>query len=212
MVDAEGRARLSPKTVTFRPQAVWRVHSAHFRPAQFRADITGNARFSPIRSGQGRVIPTWYGARTLACAMMETVLHDVPAPPENHILDVERLREVDMRVSRVRCDRVFAMVDLSAKGLKRIGLQRTDLIDTPINDYPRTREWAVRLHAETAAHGLLWVSRQADEAKALVLFGDRIAESAFKPEIDREPLYEGEHLDALLLLAEHVGITQVIGL
>ena len=139
-------------------------------------------------------------ARTLACAMMETVLHDVSAPPENHILDVERLREVDMRVSRVRCDRVFAMVDLSAKGLKRIGLQRTDLIDTPINDYPRTREWAVRLHAETAAHGLLWVSRQADEAKALVLFGDRIAESAFKPEIDREPLYEGEHLDALLCL------------
>jgi hypothetical protein len=82
---------------------------------------------------------------------------------------------------------------------------------SPIRPRPLLKT-SLDLHAETAAHGLLWVSRQADEAKALVLFGDRIAESAFKPEIDREPLYEGEHLDALLSLAEHVGITQVIGL
>ena len=41
---------------------------------------------------------------------------------------------------------------------------------------------------------------------------DRIAESAFKVELDRERLYEGEHLDALLGLAEHVGIGRVIGL
>jgi hypothetical protein len=45
-----------------------------------------------------------------------------------------------------------------------------------------------------------------------MVFGDRIAESACKIEIDRERIYEGEHLDALLELAEHVGITQVIGL
>jgi len=91
-------------------------------------------------------------------------------------------------------------------------LQRRDLIDTPVGDYPRTREWAFRLHAETSAYGLLWISRQDDEAKALVLFGDRITESAFGIEIDREPLYEGKHLDALLTLAERLGITQLIGL
>jgi hypothetical protein len=144
--------------------------------------------------------------------MMETILHDVPAPPEGYILDVERLREADIRVSRVRCQRALTLVDLSSKGLKRIGLQRRDLNDTPVEDYPRTREWAGRLHAQTSAHGLLWISRQDDEAKALLLFGDRITEPAFRIEIDREPLYEGEHLDALLALAEHVGITQVIGL
>jgi RES domain len=209
---AEGKGKRSPKTVSFRPQAIWRVHPAPYRPAQFRSGPDGDARFSPIRSSDGRAIPTWYGARTLSCAMMETVLHDVPAPPDEYILDVERLREADIRVSRVRCRRALTMVDLSSKGLKRIGLQRRDLIDTPVGDYPRTREWAVRLHAETSAHGLLWISRQDDEAKALVLFGDRITESAFGIEIDREPLYEGKHLDALLTLAEHLGITQVIGL
>jgi hypothetical protein len=86
-------------------------------------------------------------------------------------------------------------------------LQRRDLIDTPVGDYPRTREWAVRLPAETSAYGLLWISRQNDEAKALVLFGDRITEPAFRIEIDREPFYEGEHLDALLTLAERQTVT-----
>jgi len=35
--------------------------------------------------------------------MMETILHDVAAPPENYILDLERLRDADIRISRVRC-------------------------------------------------------------------------------------------------------------
>jgi hypothetical protein len=69
-----------------------------------------------------------------------------------------------------------------------------------------------KLSAGPGVCGLLWIPRQDDEAKALVLFGDRITESAFGIEIDREPLYEGKHLDALLTLAEHLGITQVIGL
>jgi hypothetical protein len=68
------------------------------------------------------------------------------------------------------------------------------------------------MHTQTSAHGLLWTSRQDDSAKALVVFGDRIAESAFRVEIDRDRVYEGGHLDALLELAEHVGINQVIGL
>jgi hypothetical protein len=209
---AEGKRRPSPKIVTFRPQAIWRVHPARYRPAEFHTGTGGNARFSPIQTPAGAVIPTWYGARTVACAMMETVLHDIPAPPTDYILDVERLRDADIRISRIRCKRVLSLVDLSSKGLKRIGLYRRDLIDTPVQEYDHSREWAIRLHTQTPAQGLLWTSRQDDSAKALVLFGDRIPESAFKVEIDRARLYEGEHLDALLNLAEHVGITQVIGL
>jgi hypothetical protein len=208
----EGTRAPSPRIATFRPQAIWRVHPARYRPAQFRSETDGDARFSPIQNAKGAVIPTWYGSRTVACAMMETALHDVPAPPADYILDIERLRDADLRISRIRCKRALSLVDLSSKGLKRIGLQRKDIIDTPVEEYKRSREWATRLHTQTPAHGLLWTSRQDDAAKALVVFGDRIAESAFKIEIDRERIYEGEHLDALLGLAEHVGITQVIGL
>lgn len=208
----EGKRPPSPKIITFRPQAIWRIHPARYRPAEFRSGTDGDARFSPIRNAKGAVIPTWYGARTVACSMMETVLHDVPAPPTDYILDIERLRDADIRISRVRCKRALSLVDLSSKGLKRIGLQRRDIIDTSVEEYARCREWAIRLHTQTSAHGLLWTSRQDDEAKALVVFGDRIAESAFTVEIDRDRVYEGEHLDVLLELAEHVGISQVMGL
>ena len=62
------------------------------------------------------------------------------------------------------------------------------------------------------ASGLLWTSRQDDVARAVALFGDRLSESAFKIEVDREPLCENEHLDALLELAEHIGIERLFGL
>jgi hypothetical protein len=208
----EGKRAPSPKIITFRPQAIWRIHPARYRPTEFRSGRDADARFNPILNAKNAVIPTWYGARTVACVMMETILHDVLAPPTGYILDIERLRDADLRISRLRCKRALSLVDLSSKRLKRIGLQRRDIIDTPVEEYVRSREWAVRLRTETSPHGLLWTSRQDDEAKALVVFGDRISESAFSVELDRDRVYEGEHLDALLALAEHVGISQVIGL
>ena len=74
--------------------------------------------------------------------MMETVFHDVPTPPGGYILDIDALREQHLVVSRIRPKRRLQAVDLSVKGLKRLGLHRTDLIDTPVTAYPRTREWA----------------------------------------------------------------------
>jgi hypothetical protein len=144
--------------------------------------------------------------------MMETVFHDVPTPPGEYIFDIETLREQNLVVSRIRPKRRLQAVDLSTKGLKRLGLQRTDVIDTPVTAYPQTREWAEWLHGFEAAKGLLWTSRQDDGARAVALFGDRLPESAFRVEIDREPLCEDEYLDVLLELAEHLGIESFFGL
>ncbi len=201
-----------PKLVTLGAGALWRVHSNSYRPTQFNSSSRGDARFSPIERPDGTIVPVLYGASTLAGAMMETVFHEVPTPPGGYILDIDALREQHLVVSRLRTKRRLQTVDLSVKGLKRLGLHRTDLIDTPVTAYPRTREWAEWLHAETAAKGLLWTSRQDDTARAAALFGDRVAESAFKVEIDCEPLCEDEHLDALLELAEHIGIEHLFGL
>ncbi len=88
------------------------------------------------------------------------------------------------------------------KGLKRLGLHRTDIIDTPVTAYPLTRDRAEWLHGATRAAGLLWTSRQDDAARAVASFGDRLSASVLKIEVDREPLCEDEYLDALLELAE----------
>lgn len=202
----------SPKLVALSPRAIWRVHAASYRPGQFHPGGNGDARFSPLYRADKTSIPTLYGASTLAGAMMETIFHDVPTPPTGYILDIEKLREAGLTVSRIRAKRSLQLVDLSTKGLKRIGLKRTDLIDTPVDSYASTRAWAEWFHAQTKAKGLLWTSRQDDQAKALVLFGDQIAESAFRVDVDREPVHEGERLDSLLALAEHIGIDRIYGL
>lgn len=191
---------------------IWRVHASRFRAGKFHPGGSGDARFSPIYQPDKKPIRTLYGASTLEGAMMETVFHDVPTPPAEYILDIGRLREAEIVVSRIRPERSLPLVDLSTKGLKRMGLERTDLIDTSVNLYPNTRAWAEWLHQHCKAKGLLWTSRQDDEAKALVLFGDRIAESAFHVEVDREPVHENQHRDALLALAERIGIKRIYGL
>lgn len=201
-----------PKVVTLKPRTIWRVHAAQYRPAQFHPGGNGDARFSPIYRPDKTPIPTIYGASTFAGAIMETIFHDVPTPPAGYILDIEKLREAEIVVSRIRAKRTLPLVDLSTKGLKRMGLRRADLIDTPVNLYPGTRAWAEWLHQQSRTKGLLWTSRQDDEAKALILFGDRIAESAFRVEVDREPVYENQHLDELLDIAEHIGIERIHGL
>ena len=202
----------SPKLVALGLGALWRVHSNSYRATQFNPSNRSDARFSPIRRPDGTTIPVLYGSSTLVGAMMETVFHDVPTLPGGYILDIDSLREQNLVVSRIRPKRRLQTVDLSAKGLKRLGLHRTDLIDTPVTAYPRTREWAAWFHTATPAKGLLWMSRQDDAARATVLFGDRLPESAFKIEVDREPLCQDEHLDVLLELAEHIGIEQLFGL
>jgi hypothetical protein len=202
----------SPRLVPIGAGALWRVHPASFRPTQFNSSHTGDARFSPIQRPDGTTIPVLYGASTLVGAMMETVFHDVPTPPGGYIFGIESLREQNLVVSRIRPKGRLHAVDLATKGLKRMGLQRIDLIDTPVTAYPQTREWAEWLHGVTGAKGLLWTSRQDDGARAVALFGDRLPESAFKVEIDREPLCEDEHLDVLLQLAEHMGIDRLFSL
>ena len=202
-----------PKLITLGKGALWRVHPRTYRAAEFNSRGSGDARFSPIHRPDGDLIPMLYGASTRAGALMETVFHDVPTPPRDYILDIETLRDQHLVVSRVRPKRSTKVVDLSTKGLKRLGLHRTDVIDTSTSIHPLTRQWAEWLHARaTEPAGLLWTSRQDDQARAVVLFGDRLTESAFEVEIDREPLTEGEHLDALLELADHIGIGRLFGL
>ena len=205
-------AKNSPKLVALGVGSLWRVHPASYRATEFNSSNSDDARFSPIRRPDGTTIPVLYAASTLAGAMMETIFHDIPTPPAEYILDIERLREQNLVVSRVRPKRRLQAVDLSTKGLKRLGLNRTDLIDTPVTAYPLTRDWAEWLHGAALATGLLWTSRQDDAARAMALFGDRLTESTFKVEVDREPLCEDEYLDALLELAAHIGIERLFGL
>ncbi len=184
---------------------IHRVHDEKYGSAQFNATSAGNARFSPIVNAKGKTIPALYGGSTFECAAMETVFRDIPYSPGFKTFDKDKL--TNKRTSVISPARDLKLVDLSNKALRKLGISRLQLIDSDAADYPNTRPWAVALHEQfSQAQGLVWVSRQDDEASAVVLFGDRLGKADFvevNPPADI--LGDPASYEQLLVLAQRIG-------
>jgi hypothetical protein len=186
---------------------LFRFHPVAYGPAEFNASGRGNARFSPISTARGKVIPTLYGGGSFECAAMETVFHDVPHASGFKSYAKDRLH--GWRVSVLRPSRELKLIDLSSKALRKLGIERSQLIDSEAIHYPHTRPWAAALHAQCdEADGLQWVSRQDDEARAVLLFGDRLRSRELIPagppaDIVADP----DSYARLLALALRIGVT-----
>lgn len=183
-----------------------RIHSSRFGATQYNPTGGGNARFSPIRDATGQVVPTLYAGSTFHCAAMETVFHDVPYAPG--FKAVQQRRFAGNLHSHVLLGSDLQLVDLSSKALRLLGVPRSQLIDTDADHYPCTRQWAEAIHAFAPhAQGLRWVSRQDDEAVAIVLFGDRVAGNDLKAQApSRDLLNDPVTFSDLLDLAERIGV------
>ena len=192
-------------------QVLHRVHQDQYRADQFNPGVRGNARFSPIQNDQGQSIPTLYCGTTMECALMETVFHDVPHTAGFKTLDKGKL--AGQVHSTVEVAQPMKVVDLASVPLRKLGVTRKLLIDTEKDQYPATRKWAEALHRQYPdAQGLSWVSRQDDSARAVMLFGDRIPDSALKSQgVSRSLVDDGSAYDAVLDLAERIGVHIVPG-
>ncbi|MGY0576215.1 RES family NAD+ phosphorylase [Bradyrhizobium sp. RDM12] len=178
-------ANLVNMTTWPKGQVVHRIHPKVYGNNQFNPGPNGNARFSPIKALGGSNIPTLYGGTTFDCAAMETVFHDVPFVAGLKTFDKQKL--AGHAYSQVTPKRDLKLVDLSVPALKKLGIQRGQLIDTEKDGYPRTRNWAEAFHTACPhAEGLCWVSRQDDRALAIVIFGDRVAAADLSPEALRK--------------------------
>jgi len=186
-----------------------RVHQSKYAADRFNPGVQGNARFSPILDAQGNPVPTLYGGTTMACALMETVFHDVPHSAGFKSFDKGKL--VAQVHSTVRVEQALQLVDLASVPLRKLGVTRKQLIETEKDQYPATRKWAVAIRRQCPqAQGLTWVSRQDDSARAVVLFGDRIPGAALRAENDsRSLLDDASAYDAVLDLAERIGVNIV---
>jgi hypothetical protein len=192
-------------------QLLERVHPDRFGATEFNPGTVGNARFSPIRDDKGVLIPTLYAGTTLACALMESVFHDVPYTAGLKTFDKAKLTGQVHSTIETRSD--LTLVDLTTVALRRLGVTRPQLIETEKDRYPQTRLWAEALHREFPdAQGLTWVSRQDDTARACIIFGDRIPASALQQQgVSRglvgDPAAYGEVLD----LADRLDVAIVPG-
>jgi RES domain len=186
-----------------------RVHDLAFGGSEFNTSIKGNASFSPITDDAGVLIPTLYAGTTLDCALMETIFHDVPF--KAGFKPFSKLK-MDGKVHSVLLPTVnIRLIDLSTVALHKLGVKRTQLIDTTKAHYPATRRWAQALYTQfPAAQGLRWTSRQDDQAHVVMLFGTRVNPSDLGWTGSSESLLLDEHAHPSVIdLAIRIGVTLV---
>jgi RES domain len=183
---------------------LWRVHKLDRRPAELNPGVDVG-RFHPFSGSAGKPVATLYAASTWQGAVSETLFRDVPLRGAPR---TKRRAEIELRaMSLLRLRREVQLVELRGTGLRRLRLQRRELIETEADQYPRSAGWAAALHqAAPKAAGLVWTSRLHDPAAAVVFFGDRVAERDFSPVEGPIPLGIGKGLARVMELAEEAGI------
>lgn len=160
-------ANLRPATATWNAgRSLFRVHG------RTRADTFnpgyGRGRFHPIRDSRGVPIPTLYASDEIDGALSEVPFRGVTASGGG----IHRSSLESLFLSRLVSEIDLQLVDLTGLALRRLGVTRDQLVEVPARRYRDTARWAEALHQACAdAHGLMWVSRQCDTAKAVVLFG-----------------------------------------
>lgn len=174
----------------------------------YAGDDAHRGRFHPfIPYGSTEPLPVLYGASDFDGAVFETVFHDVPVKGAKRVPHAKLLHRL---VVALIPGRDLTLVNLTSEGLRRLELTRTELIDSDARSYPDTAAWARALHAHSEnIDGLLWVSRQRDTSRAVVLFGDRVKVDDLAVAPDEVPLTLGigRGLDLVSSAAARVGIT-----
>jgi hypothetical protein len=181
-----------------------RCQNARFGPTSFNPGL-GSGRFHPFEDVHGNMVPILYAAEHPDGALAETVFHDVPARGP-----AKRIRKPVLKglvLSALSPSRDLSLAQLFGFGLRRLGMTRRDLIEASEKQYPRTTAWARALHrCDEKIDGLVWVSRQNDDVRSVVLFGDRVPSSALRSIGTSLPIHDGPGYDLVRSAADRAGI------
>lgn len=195
-------------------QVIHVIHDTRFAPQSFNPGVDAKGaprnptRFAPIKSGRGKVVPYLYGGSTRECAIFETLFHNVPIDAKDKFVDLDDFaqRGHGQLVPR----RALRLADLTTDGLHRLKVPKEELIASAPRDYPATARWAEALHRQFKdIDGLIWMSRQRDRDRALMLFGDRVRGALTGSPVGAPLARNAELREAVLALALRAGIEAV---
>jgi hypothetical protein len=190
----------------------WRVYSKANAAHGFNPSSVGNARFSPLLDASGHTVPTLYLAQTPAAALMETVLHDCPAPSSGYILTLPPATDELRRMACLAVLEPLVLADFSAIGLRRLGLTKAQVVGSDKSGYPQSRELAQQVYAlRPDIQGIQWNARQDDRASAIVLFEPRTKPSSLAIWHQNQPINDGMALDELIELLDQLDAGLVFG-
>ncbi|MEX5305752.1 RES family NAD+ phosphorylase [Kocuria sp. CPCC 205258] len=145
-----------------------RVHSNTRTTVEFNSGFGPGGRFHFFGDPS---VPVLYAAATREAALAETLLRDRVVGDRRPLLRSTYANAVLAGVSPVRDLQVAQLYGL---GLTQLGVQATELTDTPIDNYPRTRLWAEAAH-RLGLDGIAWMSKRDNSTQSYMLFGDRVA-------------------------------------
>ncbi len=169
---------------------LWRVHSTVREPNVFNPCLGKPTRFAPLRDADGTCIPTLYAGRTRDASVFETIFRDLPPlplPRQVFTRDIDGTAMAELRTSRL-----LRLAPLFNGDLALVGQSRRTMIECHgLAAYAETARWAEAIHRDLPElDGLLWTSRQQDEAHALLLFGTRVRRDDLEI-VSAEPLDRG---------------------
>jgi RES domain-containing protein len=169
---------------------LYRVGSNRRGIAEFNPGVGSGTRFAFFGNP---VVPVLYAADTEECALAESLLHDIPVTGGRLTYDTY----ADSVLGRLVVGRTLRLASLRGLGLRRLGVSADQVTDTPASEYPRTVAWAAAGHA-AGFDGLAWTSRLCNDARAVVLFGDRCGDAVSQDPTFGRLFESGPGLDWLI--------------
>ena len=148
---------------------LYRVLSATRTATDFNPGFGSPTRFGFF--GRPKV-PILYAADTEDAAIAETLLHDIPAP--GGLLPYDQY--ATKVLVRLKVTRSVRLGVLHGTGLRRLKVTAAELTASAASSYHSTVRWAAAAH-RTGLDGLVWMSRQCNDTKAYVFFGDRCTDA-----------------------------------
>lgn len=180
---------------------LYRVHGNGRGATEFNPGFGSATRFAFFTDADDDTVPILYAADRPDAAVAETLLHDIPAT--GGILAYDDYAQRIM--SRITTTRSLRLATLHGLGLRRLGITADQVSSSPASTYPETVEWARAAHRQDL-DGLVWMSRQCNDARAYVFFGDRCG-SAFAPDASFGKVFAtGVDLMWLIDLAAPLGV------
>lgn len=187
------------------------MHDVAFAPESFNpgVDPVGvlrkPTRFAPIHSVHGKVVPYLYGGSSRDCAIFETVFHNVPIAAADKFVDLDDFAQRGH--GQIVPTRDLRLVDLTTDGLHRLKVPKEELIASPPSAYLATARWAEAIHHQFVdVDGLIWMSRQRDRDRAVVLFGDRVVGALAGTRVGGALVHNDDLRQGILAAALRAGI------
>jgi hypothetical protein len=161
---------LDPATATLPTgHLLYRVLSATRTATDFNPGFGAPTRFGFFGKP---TVPIMYAADTEDAAIAETLLHDIPA--EGGLLPYDQY--ASKVLVRLEATQSLRLGVLHGTGLRRLKVTANELTSSPASSYASTVRWAAAAH-DVGLDGLVWMSRQCNDTKAYVFFGDRCAQA-----------------------------------